>query len=129
MHKRLVNLLLTAVLLLNLSGCVAVVAGAAGGTGTALWLGGKVSEEVNAPLKKVVTSVTSALKDMRLEVTKTTVKEDVAQIKSKYTDGRIIWIDVKKITEKSSQIEIRVGMKGDKEVSTKILNRIKNYFL
>lgn len=127
MLKGLFNFLLVAVLLLNFSGCVAIVAGTAGGAGTALWLGGKVSEEVKVPLKKAVAATTSALKSMRLEITKTTVKDEVAQIKSKYFDGRVIWVDIKKLTEDSSQIEIRVGMKGDKEASTKILERIKRY--
>jgi len=129
MYKKLLNLVFVSILFLSLSGCVALVAGTAGGAGTALWLEGKISEEVNAPLNKVVKAVTAAMRDMRLEVTKTTVKEEVAQIKGKYTDGRIIWIDVKRLSDRSSQIEIRVGMRGDKDVSTKILNRIKNYIL
>lgn len=129
MCKKLFNLVFVSILLLNFSGCVALVAGTAGGAGTALWLEGKISEEVNAPLNKVVKAVTAAMRDMRLEVTKTTVKEEVAQIKGKYTDGRIIWIDVKHLSDRSSQIEIRVGMRGDKDASTKILNRIKNYIL
>lgn len=129
MRKKLFNLVFVSILFLNFSGCVALVAGTAGGAGTALWLEGKISEEVNAPLNKVVKAVTAAMRDMRLEVTKTTVKEEVAQIKGKYTDGRIIWIDVKHLSDRSSQIEIRVGMRGDKDASTKILNRIKNYIL
>ncbi|MFA6281098.1 MAG: DUF3568 family protein [Candidatus Omnitrophota bacterium] len=129
MRKKILNLIFIGSLLLNSSGCVALVAGAAGGVGTAFWLEGKVSEEVNVSIKGGVKAVTAALRDMRLENTKTTIKDDAAQIKSKYTDGRIIWIDIKRITDTSSKIEIRVGMKGDKEVSTKILNRIKNYIL
>jgi len=127
MLKGLFSFFLAAVLLLNFTGCVAVVAGAAGGAGTALWLEGKIKEEVKTPLPQVVKATTSALKSMRLEVTKTTVKDEVAQIKSKYTDGRVIWIDIKKLTQDSSQIEIRVGMRGDKEASVKILERIKRY--
>jgi len=127
MFKGLSNFLLVAVLLLNFTGCVAVVAGAAGGAGTAFWLEGKIRDEVKVPLKKAVDATTSALKSMRLEITKTTVKDEVAQIKAEYTDKRVIWIDIKKLTQDSSQIEIRVGMKGDKEASTKILERIKRY--
>ncbi|MFA5304905.1 MAG: DUF3568 family protein [Candidatus Omnitrophota bacterium] len=127
MIKRLFGLMFVTVLLLNFTGCVAVVAGAAGGAGTAFWLEGKIKEEVKAPIPKVVKATTSALKSMRLEITKTTVKDEVAQIKAEYTDKRVVWIDIKKLTQDSSQIEIRVGMKGDKEASTKILERIKRY--
>lgn len=125
--KGVFSFLLTLVLLSNLTGCVAVVAGAAGGAGTAFWLEGKVKDEVKAPISKAVKATTSALKSMRLEITKTTVKDEVAQIKAEYTDKRVVWIDVKKLTDNTSQIEIRVGMKGDKEASTKILERIKRY--
>jgi hypothetical protein len=127
MAKKILSFIFTAIFLLNSAGCVAVVAGAAGGAGTAFWLEGKIKEEVKAPIPKVVKAVTSALKSMRLEITKTTVKDEVAQIKAEYTDKRVVWIDVKKLTGNSSQIEIRVGMKGDKEASTKILEKIKRY--
>ncbi len=127
MAKKFLSFIFAAIFLLQSSGCVAVVAGAAGGAGMAFWLEGKIREEVKAPIPKVVKAVTSALKSMRIEVTKTTVKDEVAQIKAEYSDKRVVWIDVKKLTEDSSQIEIRVGMKGDKEASTKILERIKRY--
>jgi hypothetical protein len=96
MAKKILSFIFTAIFLLNSAGCVAVVAGAAGGAGTAFWLEGKIKEEVKAPIPKVVKAVTSALKSMRLEITKTTVKDEVAQIKAEYTDKRVVWIDVKK---------------------------------
>lgn len=127
MVKRLINLMFVVALLLNFTGCVAIVAGAAGGAGTAFWLEGKIRDEVKAPIPKVVSATTSALKSMRFEITKTTVKDEVAQIKSKYADGRVVWIDIKKLTQDSSQIEIRVGARGDKAASTKILDKIKKH--
>lgn len=127
MFRRMINLILIVGLLLNFTGCVAVVAGVAGGAGTALWLEGKIKEELNAGIAKVVKATTSALKAMKLEITKTTVKDTVAQIMAKYTDGRTVWIDIKKISDQTSVIEIRVGMTGDKEASTKILNKIEKY--
>lgn len=127
MLKRIVHLMLTFVLLFNLCGCVALVAGAAGGAGTAFWLEGKISQEVNASFSKAVKAVTTALEAMRLKITKTTVKDEVAQIMAEYTDGRTIWIDVHRISNKSSRIEIRVGATGDKAASRKILDKIKSY--
>ncbi len=127
MARKLISILFSVFFLLNFTGCVAVVAGAAGGAGTAFWLEGKIKDEVKAPIPKVVKATTDALKSMRLQITKTTVKDDVAQIKAEYTDKRVVWIDIKKLAQDSSQIEVRVGMKGDKEASTKILERIKRY--
>ena len=115
-------------LLFNLYGCFLLLAGAAGGTGTAAWLSGKLTQQVNAPFDTTIKASKSALKSLRLEVTKETKEEAVAQIMSKYTDGRTIWIDVHKITDSSSKIEVRVGAMGrDKAAAEKIMNRIKRY--
>ena len=80
-------------LLFNLYGCFLLLAGAAGGTGTAVWLSGKLTQEVNAPYDTAIKAAKSALKSLRLEVTKETKEEAVAQVMSKYNDGRTIWID------------------------------------
>ena len=127
MVKRITHLILTSVLLFNLCGCVALVAGTAGGAGTAFWLGGKIDQQVNASLTHAVEAVTKTFDAMRLKITKTTVKDEVAQIMGEYSDGRTIWVDVHKISNKSSRIEIRVGATGDKAASRKILDKIKRY--
>ncbi len=124
MFKKTIALLVSGLLLISMSGCVAILAGAAGGVGTATWLSGKLSREVNASFERTLEATKSALKSLRLGVRKETKKEDVAQVMSNYTDGRTIWIDIHKVSESISRVEIRVGAAGDKEVARKILNRI-----
>lgn len=118
---------LSLLILINLTGCVAVVAGTAGGAGTATWLSGKLGEEFNVPLKRSVEATKAALNSLKYEITKETSKEEVVQIMSKYTDGRTIWIDVRKVEESKSRIEVRVGAISDKEAAREILERIKRY--
>jgi hypothetical protein len=128
MVKKIAVFLCSGLLLLNIYGCFAVVAGAAGGGGTAFWLSGKLTQEVNAPYTKTISAAESALRSLNLEITKETKEDNVAQLKSKYTDGKEIWIDVRKVTEYSSKVEVRVGaVKPDKEAADKILKRIQNY--
>ncbi len=127
MLKKFATVIVAVFLLANIYGCVALLAGAAGGGGTAFWLGGKLSQELNASSDRTFKATKSALKAMRLEITKETIKEDVIQVMGNYTDGRTIWIDIRPHTETSSQIELRVGAKGDKEAAKKILNKIKRY--
>ena len=128
MLKKSCSLIFAVLLLLNLYGCIALLAGAAGGAGTAAWLSGKLSEQVNVPFERTIKASKSALESLKLEVTKETKEENVAQIMSKYTDGKTIWIDIHRVTEAASRIEVRVGAIGsDKETATKILNRIKRY--
>ena len=111
----------------NIYGCVPLLAGAAGGVGTATWLSGKLSQEFEAPFDRTLKAVESALKSLKLEITEKTVKKDVAQVMSKYTDGRTIWIDIRPISRRQSQVEVRVGALGYKEAAELIIARIKRY--
>ena len=128
MGKRAVGLVVGLIFLVNISGCFFLAAGAAGGVGTSMWLGDKISQDVNASFDRCLKATRSALKSMNLETTKETVEEDVAQFMSKSSDGKTIWIDVRRITENSSKIEVRVGaVNPDKIESDKILKKIQRY--
>jgi hypothetical protein len=125
MVKKACVLLFSGLLVITLSGCIALLAGAAGGAGTAAWLSGKLSQEVNAPFNQSINATKSALRSLQLEVAKETTEANTAQIVSKYSDGKTIWIDIHRITEHSSKIDVRVGaVSTDKEAADKILKRI-----
>lgn len=127
MFRKIIVLLVSVLFLISLSGCVAILAGAAGGVGTATWLSGKLSQEVNTPFERTLEATKSGLKSLRLDVKKETIKGDVAQVMSNYTDGRTVWIDIHKVSESISRVDIRVGATGDKGAARKILNRIIRY--
>ena len=127
MCGKVTKLVLLLLLLLNVCGCAALLVGAAGSIGTATWLSGKLTQEVNAPFEKTLNAAKSALNSLGLKVEKETVKDDVAQVMSNYSDGRTIWIDIHRISELNSRIEVRVGAVGDKEAARKILSRILRY--
>jgi hypothetical protein len=107
-----------------LCGCVALVAGAAGGVGTATWLSGKLTQQVPYSFEKSISACRSALKALDLPITKETVTEDVAQIMGMYTDGKTIWIDVHRVSAQASRIDIRVGATGNKQAARQILDKI-----
>ena len=125
MFKRITIFVFWGLLLLNIYGCVALLAGAVGGTGTAAWLSGKLTQEFNAPYERTINAATKALRSLKLKVTKEAKEENIAQLKSKYSDGREIWIDIRKVTEDSTKVEVRVGAVPDKEASSRILKRIQ----
>jgi len=128
MFKKWLACIGAGLLVVNLCGCFALFVGAAAGGGTAVWLSGKLSQEVNVPLSRAVQASEAALQSLKLEVTKKTVEQDVAQIMSKYTDGKTVWIDVHWIAPQSSKIEVRVGsVKSDKQAADKILQEIKRH--
>ena len=125
--NKIIKFLIVGIFLVNTVGCVAIMAGTAGGAGTAVWLSGKLTQEVHASREKAVKAARSALKSLKLEITKETKTEEVTQIKSNYTDGREIWIDIRPMTESSTKIEVRVGAIGDKAAADKILKKIASY--
>lgn len=128
MFKRITIFVFWGLLLLNIYGCVALLAGAVGGTGTAAWLSGKLTQEFNAPYERTINAATKALRSLKLKVTKEAKEENIAQLKSKYSDGREIWIDIRKVTENSTKVEVRVGgVSPDKAAAGKILKEMQRY--
>lgn len=111
----------------NLYGCFLLLAGAAGGVGTASWLSGKLVQEVNAPFDSSLKATRSALKSLKLDIVKETVAGDVAQVRSNYTDGRNLWVDIHRVTRNASRLEVRVGALSDRQAAQKVLDRILAY--
>jgi len=128
MFKKISVFVFSVFLLLNIYGCFALFAGAAAGAGTAVWLSDKLTQEFHAPYDRTINATKTALESLKLEVIKETRKGDVAQIRSKYTDGKDIWIDIHRIAENSTKVEVRVGaVSPDKQASDKILKAIQRY--
>jgi hypothetical protein len=127
MLKKFIFLVFSLMLVANLSGCFLFVAGVAGGAGTAAWLSGKLTQEFHAPFQRTVEATRLALKSLDLNVVKETQAESITQFKGDYTDGREMWIDVHRVDEYSTKVEVRVGgVNSDKEAASKILKRIQD---
>ncbi|GEM_PF-348157 len=128
MFKKVSVFVFSGLMLLNVCGCVAVVAGAAGGAGTGVWLSGKLTQEFNASYDRTIVASRKSLESLKLELVRETREDNVTQLKSKYTDGKEIWIDIRKVTENSTKVEVRVGaVSPDKEAADTILKKIQKY--
>ncbi len=128
MFKKLTAFGFMVLLSLNISGCVALLAGGVAGAGTAVWLSDKLTQQFNVSYERTINAAKAALKSLNLEIVKETKGKHVAQLRSKYTDGKDIWIDIHKITENSTKVDVRVGaVSPDKEAADKILKTIQNY--
>ena len=127
MLKKLTIFSLAVVVLINLCGCFALIAGA-GGAGTAMWLSGKLTQEFPSTYDNTIRASEKALESLKLAITKRTHEETVTQLRSQYLDGRDIWIDIRRVAEKSTKVEVRVGaVSSNKEAASKILKRIQGY--
>ena len=129
MFKKIAVGISSGILLMNICGCVALIAGSvAGGAGTAVWLSGKLVQNVNAPLDRVEKAAKDSLEFRnRTVVTKETISEGhtVAQIRSRETSGERIRIDIHKLSDTRSRIEVRVGtIVSNKDAADRILKEI-----
>jgi hypothetical protein len=126
MKRRLLAFAVSGFLLLNLYGCVLLLAGGAAGVGTAVWLSDKLTQQVNASYDRTVTASEKALRSLNMPLSKESKEAKVTQLRSVYSDGKEVWIDVRKVTENSTKVEVRVGaVNPDKKAAEKILDRIQ----
>jgi uncharacterized protein (DUF2062 family) len=90
------------------------------------WINGQVSQDLDATFSKVVPAALQALEALQLNITKTEIAKDAALIIGEYVDNKTIWIDLRRISERATHLEIRVSVQGNKEASFLILEKIKS---
>jgi len=127
MFKRLSVFIFALFISINLCGCALMLGAAAGGAGTAVWLSGKLSDEIEASYERTIEATKSALGSMDMPVTKETKKDDITQIMSKYIDGTTVWIDIRPVSQSDTKVEVRVGATGNKKASAEIIDAIKKH--
>jgi Protein of unknown function (DUF3568) len=111
-------------LLPMLTGCVVVAAGAVG-AGAVVYVRGELEAQLADPYAKVVEATRAALKD--LEFAKISEKKDAIDAEFIYRTAldKKVTIKLKKVTDKSVQVKIRVDLIGDEVLSNAILDKIK----
>jgi len=100
------------------------------GTGrpaTSSWAEGTVTQDVDAPLSKVIQAAVLSLGALELNLTKTEIKKEAALIIGEYVDNQTIWIDLQSISELSTRLAIRVSLQGNREASYRILEKMQEF--
>lgn len=108
----------------GLTGCVAVVAAGAAGTGVA-WYSGRLEANLDHDLDTVFAASQKAL--TRLEfanISHKTSRVD-ARLVSRTALDKKVEITLQKVTDRSTKVMIRVGVFGDETLSMSILDKIK----
>lgn len=116
--------LAAAVLSTAFTGCLAVVAGAAG-AGTVAWVEGRLDATLNADFERVVKAANLAIKD--LQFAKISEKKDAleATLLARTAGDRKVEIKVLKATDQTAKVQIRVDFFGDEALSLAVLDKIK----
>jgi hypothetical protein len=115
------------ILVIQLSGCAAVIIGGAAATGGLLYVRGKLQEDIKASTTRVHRASIAGLKELGLPLQKDRKDDVTARIKSEFADGKDISIHIDYISESTSRLTIRVGAFGDKKRSLKIRDSIHRH--
>jgi len=110
---------------LLLTGCVAVVVGGAAGAGTYAYIKGELKVSESCTLDQAWSASQAAMKD--LEFTVTTKQKDALQgrlVAHTATDKKVE-ILLKKLSDKVTEVRIRVGTFGDEDLSKVIIQKIE----
>ena len=107
------------------SGCVALAVGAAGGVAGAVYVMGKLQEELNHPIAAVHEATLQGLRDLDLPISEDKADKLAAHVESKLADGTHVWVDLDSMADSRTKLTIRVGVVGDESRSRNILAAIK----
>ena len=119
-------------LALGLSGCAYVVAGVVGagiGLGTYKYVDGNLERDYLGPMPKVWEATVAALDD--LKVTTDVQEKDYfgGLIKGIMYDGTKVTVKLKRESDSSTEVGVRVGLFGDREISETIHGKIAQEFM
>ena len=109
------------------SGCLALAVGAAGGTAGAVYVMGKLKDEVNHPVPVVHEATVAAMNDLELKLSEDKVDKVSAHMESEFSDKAHVWIDLESVSDSRCRLTIRVGLSGDEVRSRKIYDTIKQH--
>lgn len=123
MFKKFALFVVCAFLLSNMYGCFLLLAGAAGGGGTALWLSGKLTDEVNASFSRTESATESAMNALCSGKINKVSRDSVVQFRGEDSSGKNINVDVFRATERKTRVEIRVSV-NEKDAAQKVLDEI-----
>jgi len=124
--KQFILVVSLAMSVVALSGCVALVVGAAAaGAGGYAWIKGALVKEFDVSAEELYKATKSGLKGLAMRVTEDQADRVSAVLAADFADGKKVKINIEALTEVRSQIRIRVDVFGDKSKSELILNAIE----
>jgi len=124
-YSQVPGLVLCVVLAFFCSGCFWMAVGAAGGVAGAVYVMGKLKEEVNYDVPTVHKATVAALADLELKVLEVKADKVTAHVESEFSDGEHVWIDMESLWNSRTSLTIRVGVTGNEVRARKIYDAIK----
>ncbi|MBI9110609.1 DUF3568 family protein [Maridesulfovibrio ferrireducens] len=123
--KKITTFFLCTLMALSLSGCGAVLLGGAAAGGTYAYVAGQAKRQYNANLSSTYQATLKACQGLGLKIESNEKRISDASIKAIDVDTTI-YIDMKSISSRVTEVSVRYGMLGDEQASSRILSRIKS---
>lgn len=117
-------LLFAGIFTMILSGCAAVI-GVGAGAGTVAYIRGELKATKDVGIDRIWGASRQAMRDLEFPINNTKKDASSAVLESETADERSITIRLKRVSERTTQIGIRVGWFGDEELSRLILDKIE----
>lgn len=108
-----------------LNGCIALGIGAAGAAGGVSYAEGRASSTVDASVERVYNASLATLAAQKLPIKHKELGVDRADINSEYANGDEIRIDISGKGSTTSVLNVRVGLTGNRELESELLEAIK----
>jgi hypothetical protein len=125
--SRAPGFVLCTVLAFLCSGCLSLVVGAAGGAAGAVYVMGKLQDEVNYKMSVVHSATVAALAELELKLQEDKVDKLSAHVESEFADGEHVWIDLESLSDSRTRLTIRVSVTGNEVRARKINDAIKQH--
>jgi len=125
--SRAPSLVLCVVLAFLCSGCFWMAVGAAGGVTGAVYVMGKLKDEVNYDVSTVHKATVAALTELDLKVLDDKSDKVTAHVESEFSDGEHVWINLESLWGSRTSLTIRVGVTGNEVRARKIYEAIKRH--
>ena len=125
--SRVPGIVLCLVLAFLSSGCFSLLVGAAGGVAGAVYVMGKLKDEMNYDVSAVHKATVAALGELELKVLEDKVDKLSAHVESEFSGGEHVWIDLESLSNSRTSLTIRVGVTGNEVRARKIYDAIKRH--
>ena len=131
-YRQLLFPLILALSLVINSGCPAVFVGAAAGgavgAGTVAYIGGELKSTEAVSLNRAWKASQMAMGDLGFKITDKDKDAFDAELRASGAGRKKIRIALKRISDTSTEIKIRIGTFGDESLSRQILEKIEKQF-
>ena len=125
--SRVPSLVLCVVLAFFCSGCFWMAVGAAGGAAGAVYVMGKLKDELNYEVPVVYKATVAALAELELKFLEDKADKVTAHVESEFSDSEHVWIDMESLWNSRTSLTIRVGVMGNEVRARKIYDAIKRH--